>query len=449
MLGYSSLEGVSFADTNIEWENCTTAEEQAEAFKAYCKSRDLTIEGSIADGVTSFTTHTYQNLVNTLGLDINALQADIKKTTDSNGVTKFLFNVSGISAMNRIFSQFLQDHELEVGDTANENDNIVYSGVLFTDNSNYSSLCNVSTSNSTNDPYSHISAFGTPYHNLTYSYIKSIMPIAQGDSNKYEIFTYHVNDNNDDPLTLYNGFLGSYSTSSMNIQYSNFYKISTVKTDQNFSYNNRFSKNSYVVITYVTTSSKFYITYNSYSIDGSTLQSLTLLYTNPINPRNAEYNVNIYLTTNNQTINNNNYTNNTYTTINNDGDVYNYDTDDEPDPDTPVTPDPPTPDDPSGGNPPDDWDIELPDLSNTDWVIYGLEKKFPWDIPFNMMFILSLLNAEPVTPHFEGTIDLKVCTWNYDLDLEPFDTIAGYVREFMFLSFIIGLMLMTKNLIWG
>lgn len=449
MLGYSSLEGVSFADTQIEWENCTTAEEQAEAFKAYCKSRDLTIEGTFADGVTSFTTQVYQNLVNTLGLDINALQADIKKTTDSNGVTKFLFNASGISAMNRIFSQFLQDHELEVGDTVDDLD--IYDGFYFTDRDGITVLCTVVT-------FANRNLYRAVINSSDITYFK------KGSVYKYD-GNYFINqfysNNVSSPMTVYFNLYNSANVASdfpTTINYSR-ESMGTAKgtriymgdgngSDLSYrlysaSYDTPLSSSNVGMFTiiYRNNNSKFY------------LGIVNNNYCNCIYELGSESDADgliINLTTNNNIINNNNYTNNTYTTINNDGDVYNYDTDDEPDPDTPVTPpDPPTPDDPSGGTPPDDWDIELPDLSNTDWVIYGLEKKFPWDIPFNMMFILSLLNAEPITPHFEGTIDLKYCTWNYDLDLEPFDTIAGYVREFMFLSFIIGLMLMTKNLIWG
>lgn len=152
----------------------------------------------------------------------------------------------------------------------------------------------------------------------------------------------------------------------------------------------------------------------------------------------------IFLTTNNNTINANTYNDNKQTVINNEGDVYNYDYDDD---DPPINP-------PSGGGgddsptDPDDWGIDLPDL-NINWLLEGKENKFPFNIPFNIILTLSLLNAEPEAPHFEGTIDLGIYQWNYEIDLEQFDSVAEVCRNFEFIAFLIGLMLLTKRLIWG
>ena len=113
------------------------------AFQYYCKSRDLTIEGSLADAVTTFTTGVFNSACNEIGINITELQAEIKAEYDSSGKpVKFLFNDTGIMAMNRIFAQFLQDNEIEVGD---EVDKEVYNGYFFTDADGNSCYCYVLT----------------------------------------------------------------------------------------------------------------------------------------------------------------------------------------------------------------------------------------------------------------------------------------------------------------
>ena len=73
----------SYAATIPEgWTQASSNADLVSAFKAYCKSRNLAIEGSIADAVTSFTTSTFNNICNTLGIDVTALQAEIASRTD-------------------------------------------------------------------------------------------------------------------------------------------------------------------------------------------------------------------------------------------------------------------------------------------------------------------------------------------------------------------------------
>ena len=81
LAGYTkSIHLPVYADTS--W-NESDLSKQVEGFKAYCKSRNLTIDGSVADAVTAFTTQTYQNICNTLGINIDTLQSEIKYRTDS------------------------------------------------------------------------------------------------------------------------------------------------------------------------------------------------------------------------------------------------------------------------------------------------------------------------------------------------------------------------------
>lgn len=436
---YSYEYNVFAASPTDEWLNVTNNEQLAEAFRYYCKSRDLTIEGSLADGLTTFTTNAFNGLCNTLGIDITALQANIKYQTDNNTGTKFLFNALSIDAYNRIFAQFLQDNDLSVGDSADQANNTVYSGEYFTDLDGNSCLVFQvtqtfgydSTTDRAND---YILAYGTP---LKYS--SSAMKILYDAGTTS--FTYNLVSGvsrNISTYRYYSDKLYSFGNTTGYALNNAFYSDEA----SNYPYTNITADGYGAIYRNTNTQSLYFgrinfVSYNNAYNGGarSYVGNLIQIYKFDDEPDDIQ-NVVIYLTTNNTTINNNNYEGDTV--INNNGDTNNYY------PDTPDTPDPPTIPD-SGG-----WqDFSLPDMPN-DWLIYGMEKKFPFDIPFNIMFALSLLNHEPEIPHFEGDIDLKVCTWHYDIDLTPFDDIATILRKFEVLAFIIGLAILTKNLInWG
>ena len=119
----------SYAEINVSnlYEPLRDSSDAVKAFQAYCKSRDLTIEGSITDAVTTFTTGAYNSCCNAVGVNVSQLQAEIKAEYDQSGKpVKFLFTNTGVMAMNRVFAQFLQDNEIEVGDEVN--DQTVYDG---------------------------------------------------------------------------------------------------------------------------------------------------------------------------------------------------------------------------------------------------------------------------------------------------------------------------------
>lgn len=120
----------SYAETTNNYEPIRDQSDAVYAFQAYCKSRDLTIEGSITDAVTSYTTDAYNYTCNKIGVNPTELQAQIKAEYDQAGKpVKFLFSASGVDVFNRLFSQFLQDNELQVGDT--NVDKTVYDGELY------------------------------------------------------------------------------------------------------------------------------------------------------------------------------------------------------------------------------------------------------------------------------------------------------------------------------
>lgn len=449
------IECPVYADTTTDnWTNVTTNAELVEAFRYYCKSRDVTIDGSIADGVTKFTTATFNGLCNSLGIDITSLQAHLKRDTDGNAGVRFLFDSTGINAYNRIFAQFLQDNDLEVGDSVPVSDpKVLYSGVLFEDYDHNKCLAYVCTSNG--GSVETVNSFGTVPSYVTYKgspYIHTGETAAALYNNGTDTITVKTNENTTVPVNVHvdNGNAGSTGEydNFTNLKYSTTYGLNVYGSI--ISYNNTAHENITRVREYngelcvLQFNGNFYLGFFNNYADKDHLGESVSYTTRLLSTRVRMYpyeatNSNVYITTNNTVINNNNYMGDTI--INNEGDTIN---NNYPDPNPNPTPDPPTIPD-SGG-----WqDFTLPEMPN-DWLIYGMEKKFPFDIPFNILFGLSLLNHEPEIPKFEGDIDLKVCIWHYDIDLTPFDDIAKILRKFEVLAFIIGLAMITKELImWG
>lgn len=412
------IDYIAYASSPEGYTQASSESDLVSAFRAYCKSRNLAIEGSVADAVTKFTTQTFNNICNTLGYDPTTLQAELYYKTSGNTGLQWYFTSTGIAAYNRIFAEFLQNNNLQVGDSVNDQN--LYDGYLY--NNSLVWVVNNLPINSAVYPSSNISQRGSFYLYSTNDLVSLSGSTVSFNFNN-ESLTYDVSEiNNNTYGKVYSS--GGYNfkgEDANNIYYFGFYclvyNVSNTSINLCFYQNNlRKSTNRHQESIYIKKS-------------GSSPQNLVP--------------VTINITTNNTTINNNTYEGDTI--INPDGGDDPGGGGDDPggsdDPIVDPTPDP-DPDIP-------DWDIELPDLTQNDWLLYGLEKKFPWSIPFDLMFILSLLNAEPETPHFEGTVSLGVVDWDYDIDLSPFDTIAGYFREFFFLSFIIGLMYMTKQLIWG
>lgn len=427
-----------YADgTTDGWTQVTTNEQLAEAFRYYCKSRDLTIEGSLADGLTSFTTNAFNGLCNTLGIDITALQANIKYKTDGNLGIKFLFNALSIDAYNRIFAQFLQDNDLEVGQSYD--DDVIYSNEYFRDLDGYGAFVYVVPRIDNYTSYQFTpNKFGTTYKFDGYD----VKNIVSGGNNT---FTFNINSSMTN-YTLY----GSATYYGGQNNYTQYY-LRKVTSPGSTLFSSIYAIYHDVEMRYIGNVAILKDAYTGQYAIGRFQTDLTSSSSNRYGWERYDYittnidksNVNIYVNTNNTVINNNTYEGDII--INNNGTTGDDDSDpDIPDPNPGPTPDPPTiPDD--GG-----WqDFSLPEMPN-DWLIYGMEKKFPFDIPFNILFALSLLNHEPEIPKFQGDIDLQVCTWHYDIDLTPFDDLATILRKFEVLAFIIGLAILTKNLInWG
>lgn len=118
-----------------------------------------------------------------------------------------------------------------------------------------------------------------------------------------------------------------------------------------------------------------------------------------------------------------------------------------PDPDPEPTPDPdpePTPDpEPGGDNP----NLEPSQLE------FDFKLLFPFCIPFDLIDALEVLDAEPVAPAIDVPIPymtekgMKMHT--IKIDLSEYDSIALLLRRMELLLFIVGLILLTRNIIRG
>lgn len=415
-----------------------------QSFQSYCKSRDLTIEGSIADAVTTFTTGAFNSACNTIGIDISQLQSEIKAEYDQSGKpVKFLYNSTGINAMNRIFAQFLQDNELEVGDDdVNMN---VFDGYFYADNDG--NTCLVwdikDTVLAPGQPLTNISQYvnkrGTNYI-YTRDELVNYINLNSANNTRKNLPTMHIG-NNDYTMRLWLQksdvatsvmFNPSGSTTRGTIYYLD-EGVQTRKDGYPILYVVNGASGTLHLGTYIERSNGNFEIYN-YAEVTSTLSNNDL--------------TNIYIIS--TQINNNTYEGDTY--ITNEGDVIQ-----EPDPVVP------------GGNDPgwnigggegqatdgngNTWnitfpDFELPDL-NIDWSIQGLGEKFPFSIPFDLVALVNVLNAEPEAPRFEGTVNFGFTTWDYDINLEQFDSVASACRIAELLLLVFGLILITRSIIKG
>lgn len=89
------------------------------------------------------------------------------------------------------------------------------------------------------------------------------------------------------------------------------------------------------------------------------------------------------------------------------------------------------------------------DITFGDVTFYGLEKKFPFCLPFDLFKFFSILDAEPRAPAFTIRIPLTLLGFDADaeyvLDFSVFDPAAQVFRACEFLGVCIGLALATKK----
>lgn len=84
-----------------------------------------------------------------------------------------------------------------------------------------------------------------------------------------------------------------------------------------------------------------------------------------------------------------------------------------------------------------------------DYTIGGLEKLFPFCLPFDLVDFIQILDAQPETPRFTVSIPYMTTrgmqTYQLDIDLSPFDSVAELLRDMECLLFIIGLIMVTRE----
>lgn len=435
VIGYSHSFDVHVYASN-GWENADL-EKQVEAFKAYCKSRNLTIDGSIANAVTRFTTNTYQSICNTLGININALQAEIKYRTDSNIGLQWFFTSSGLSAYNRIFAEFLQNNQIEVGQ--NIGNEVIYSAKSIDGFLIYEvNAVGVFRDNS------YILKYGDVYKNY---YGVNFIGTS---SNEFTLF---------DDTGIVNSSAGGFSTGGL-ILGSGHYSIKFSKGSVRALYgelsnNNNTVYNPAFVLFFNMSGYQYrrlYLGlqneyYNKPDEFYSRLDELTYINTSDLNVVDAK----VYITTNNKTINQPTTINegDTYI-INNDGDVY--------EDDTPPTYDPY----PEGGGTTggsittggDGGDINFPnfnfDIPSINWSLGDLSNKFPFSIPFDLVAFYTILNAEPVAPVIDAHIPLGTWyDWHFEADFSQFDDYVVMIRNVEYIGFVVGLIYITIKFVKG
>lgn len=116
-----------------------------------------------------------------------------------------------------------------------------------------------------------------------------------------------------------------------------------------------------------------------------------------------------------------------------------------PDPGPDPNPDPEPDPDPSPGG--DDPSLEPGQLE------FDFKLLFPFCIPFDLIDALEVLDAEPVAPAIDVPIpymsEKGMQTHTIKIDLSEYDSVALLLRRMEVLFFIVGLILITRNLIRG
>lgn len=437
-LGSYSFDVPVYADSVPEGYSPAGVNDQVDAFKAYCKSRNLTIEGSMLDAVTSFTSSTYNKICSVLGIDINELQNQIYKGVGANA-GKWYFTNSGIGAMNRIFAEFLQNNNLSEGDT-NVNDT-VFDGDMFTggENNEINGLVFILPGTSGTAQAGVTEGFKVgnyiePYGNDMVVGTSINIPISDVHQQVKALNNQSLNVSRDGTVSksTINGFSGIFLTTNASASNPN-------KAAAYCPYASNGTRGVYggLGIAYVPSRNQYYIV----KITSDTLFTDIYYwdYYDDILENTGTIIEDVTINIKSTKINNNTYEGDTI--INNDGDhivnktyEYNYPIENP----TPV----PTPS-------PITWPtIDLPDL-NIDFRIDGISDKFPFSIPKDLVSFYTLLNTEAQAPSIDRTIPLGFYDWHFEADFSQFEDYAEIVRKVEFIGFVVGLIYITIRLVKG
>ena len=96
----------------------------------------------------------------------------------------------------------------------------------------------------------------------------------------------------------------------------------------------------------------------------------------------------------------------------------------------------------------DDVIPAVPDASLSDYKLAGLEKVFPFCIPFDLIAFLGCLSAAPEAPAFDWVFPLPGKDgkeYTLHVDLSPWEPVAKIARTMETLAFCIGLVMITRE----
>ena len=121
---------------------------------------------------------------------------------------------------------------------------------------------------------------------------------------------------------------------------------------------------------------------------------------------------------------------------------------------TPITPpaptiiDDPAPSPSAPGSPTIPIQETNPDLAP---FMFDLSEKFPFCVPFDLIKAFKILSKPAVAPSFEWTMNVSSIDLHYTfkLDMAPFEPVAKILRITIIISFIISLIVITRNIISG
>lgn len=434
--------------------NSTDRQDLIDSFTAYCKSRNLLVNGSVLGSAAEWTGTTIEQIISLLGIDMDYLQSQISKEVSSNFGVRYALTSTGIGLYNRIFAELLQREELEVNDT--NVDKKVYSGKIFTDADGNKCLVYVLPKMTNwNDSSSKPLYYGSVYK---YDYKQLIRLYEAGYRNP----VYRVSASQTDTTVFYKdrdeyydpiyGFFRepavteqvyAKSLSSGNVDLTGSRIIGCLESNPDvlyfgslnyMGYNDNPDFPDYPYYGW----SLFWVINDSDSeptdVDVKTPDD------KPIKPSLPDDKpINIYPS----------------------GDTDHDTGDDNPgggggdnpggypdnwNPTTPSIPTPTNPNFPTVELP----DIDIPNLPSLNFSLGDLRNKFPFSLPFDIITVLNVLDGEPQAPHIEATVPIgKWYTWEMDFDFSEFDNYARIFRAFEFIGFCIGLAIFTVHFVKG
>lgn len=427
-----------------------SSDDLTSAFRAYCRSRDLTYEGSLADAVTSVSSAALQRVITTLGIPSDELQAECYKKAEGNLGARWLFTITGVNFWNRIFAQLLQDYDLEVGQE--DINKMIYSGKYFTDDDGNSCAIWILNINAT----------------LTTDWGRSISEVQQYGS--------YLKYSGADMVNFYNAGVTSvpYSIggSVVNCPIGRYYRVNNynvgireIGAGEFYPYR-QYSNKDNVLLTASGNPTVFYHVVNKKYYFGVVTtgfrNNLTTSNTNQLCIRSLKQ----------ITVDDNNSTDTEVDVTSSkikepltvpEGEEYieiddNGESGGGSDPDQPTPSGPEIPDWHGGGGTGTigsdgtfDFDIPftLPDL-NIDWSLKNIGDKFPFCIPSDIVSFYQTLAVEPRAPAIDAHIPLgNWYDWHFEADFSQYDNWARIIRAVEYIGFVIGLIYFTIKLVKG